>query len=95
MKTLIQNCRIVSPGVDLPRGGIVMENGMITAVGEIPEQESFDSVIDGTAFFHGYIHIKSKRDAVLKDKKPANDFCTSRLTWTGAKDCRKCGGRSP
>ena len=47
MKTLIQNCRIVSPGIEIPKGGIVMENDRITAVGEIPEQESFDSVIDG------------------------------------------------
>ena len=48
MKTLIQNCRIISPGVDLPRGGIVMENGMISSVGEITEQESFDTVIAGS-----------------------------------------------
>ena len=48
MKTLIKNCRIVSPGVDIPKGGIVMENDRITAVGEIPADGQYDSVIDGT-----------------------------------------------
>ena len=59
MKTLIQNCRIISPGVDLPRGGIVMDNDRITAVGEVPEENSYDAIIDGTGLIAapGFIDI--------------------------------------
>ena len=27
MKTLIRNCRIISPGVDIPEGNILLEDG--------------------------------------------------------------------
>jgi N-acetylglucosamine-6-phosphate deacetylase len=32
MKSMIRNCRIVSPGLDIPCGSITIENGVITAV---------------------------------------------------------------
>lgn len=59
MKTLIQNCRIISPHVDIPRGGLLMENGTVTAVGGIPQGEKFDSVIDGKGLIAapGFIDI--------------------------------------
>ena len=60
MKTLIRNCRIVSPGMDIPAGNILLENDRITAVGIAPEKET-DLVIDGQDLIAvpGFIDIHS------------------------------------
>ena len=60
MKTLIRNCRIVSPGTDIPSGNILLENGRITAVGIAPEKET-NLVIDGQDLIAvpGFIDIHS------------------------------------
>ena len=44
MKTLIKNCRIISPGVDIPRGWIMMENDRIAAL-DTNEQGTWSSKI--------------------------------------------------
>lgn len=45
MRTLIRNCRIVSPGIDIPRGNILLENDRIAGFGNMPEPGA-DTVID-------------------------------------------------
>lgn len=47
MRTLIENVRIVSPGVDIPRGTIVIENGIITAIEKDLPSKNDDVVIRG------------------------------------------------
>lgn len=47
MRTLIENVRIVSPGVDIPRGTIVIENGIITAIAKDVPSNNDDAVIRG------------------------------------------------
>ena len=60
MSKVIRNCRIVSPGVDIPCGSIVMDNGVITAVtaGQTPVQAGD---IDGKGLIAcpGFIDIHS------------------------------------
>lgn len=46
MRTLIRNCRIVSPGIDVPEGDILLEDGRIAAVGDVPDCPA-DTLIDG------------------------------------------------
>ena len=60
MKTLIRNCRIVSPGTDIPAGNILLENDRITAVGITPKKKA-DMVIDGQNLIAvpGFIDIHS------------------------------------
>ena len=39
MKTFIRNCRIVSPGVDLPTGNILLDGDRIVSVGKnVPDE---------------------------------------------------------
>ena len=58
MKTLIRNCRIVSPGVDIPEGNLLIEDDRIAAVGEIPNCEA-DKIIAGEGLIAapGFIDI--------------------------------------
>ena len=60
MKTLIRNCRIVSPGRDIPKGGILIQDGTIAAVGAMPDVMA-DKVIDaaGRIAVPGFIDIHS------------------------------------
>ena len=60
MKTLIRNCRIVSPGTDIPAGNILLEDGRIAAVGTVPETRA-DTVIGGQGLtaVPGFIDIHS------------------------------------
>ena len=60
MRTLIRNCRIASPGVDIPEGNLLLENGRIAAVGNTPEHDA-DRVIDGKGLtaVPGFIDIHS------------------------------------
>lgn len=60
MITLIQNCRIVSPGLDIPEGNIVLENGRIVSAGNTPAPAA-DVVIDGNGKIAvpGFIDIHS------------------------------------
>ena len=60
MKTLIRNCRIVSPGTDIPSGDILLEDGMIAAVGKAAGNGA-DTVIDGQGLtaVPGFIDIHS------------------------------------
>jgi len=60
MITLIRNCRIVSPGVDIPEGNIVLENGKIISAGNTPVPVA-DIVIDGRGKIAvpGFIDIHS------------------------------------
>ena len=59
MKTIIENCRIVSPGVDIPKGSIAIENDTIAAVGNV--ENNADNVIDvsGMIAVPGFIDIHS------------------------------------
>lgn len=60
MKTLIQHCRLVSPGIDLPEAEILIENGKIGYAGE---KKNFpaDSVVEahGLTAVPGFIDIHS------------------------------------
>ena len=69
MKTLIRNCRIVSPGTDIPPGNILLENDRIAAVGNTPETR-VDTVIDGQGLIAvpGFIDIHSHG-------RSNHDFC--------------------
>ena len=60
MTTLIRNCRIVSPGLDIPRGNIALENGRIVSAGNDPAPEA-DTVIEaaGRTAVPGFIDIHS------------------------------------
>ena len=60
MKTLIRNCRIVSPGTDIPSGDILLEEGRIAAVGKVAGPGA-DTVIDGQGLIAapGFIDIHS------------------------------------
>lgn len=60
MRTLIRNCRIVSPGVDIPRGNILLENGRIAGFGNVPESGA-DTDIDAQNLIAvpGFIDIHS------------------------------------
>jgi len=60
MKTLIRNCRIVSPGTDIPSGDILLEEGRIAAVGKVAGNGA-DTVIDGRGLTAapGFIDIHS------------------------------------
>ena len=59
MKTLIRNCRIVSPGVDIPSGNIQLENGRIAAIGAaaFPAEQEIDGC--GLIAVPGFIDIHS------------------------------------
>ena len=60
MRTLIRNCRIVSPGTDIPSGDILLENDRIAAVGKVAGNGA-DTVIDGRGLTAapGFIDIHS------------------------------------
>ena len=60
MKTLIRNCRIVSPGLDIPSGNILLEDGRIAEVGGTSVFQA-DQEIDGTGKIAvpGFIDIHS------------------------------------
>ena len=60
MKTLVQNCRIVTPGRDLPQGNLLMEDDRILSAGTEPVSGA-DTVIDGTGLIAapGFIDIHS------------------------------------
>ena len=49
MRTLIVNCRVVSPGIDLASGAVLIENGTISSIcdGGSPLPPA-GNVIDGT-----------------------------------------------
>ena len=49
MRTLIVNCRVVSPGIDLASGAVLIENGTISSIcdGSSPLPPA-GNVIDGT-----------------------------------------------
>ena len=70
MKTLIKNCRIISPGVDIPRGWIMMENDRIAAIGTQAEPDVPDAVINGAGLIAapGFIDIHSHG-------RSDHDFC--------------------
>ena len=59
MKTLIQNTRVVSPDVDLPKADILIENGIITDIAESIPVTNCDNVINGAGFITapGFIDI--------------------------------------
>ena len=69
MRTLIRNCRIVSPGTDISTGDILLENDRIVAVGTTPEPHA-DKVIDGQSLIAvpGFIDIHSHG-------RSNHDFC--------------------
>ena len=58
MKTLIRNCRIVSPGVDIPKGDILVEDDRIVSVGREYRGDA-DEIIagDGLIAAPGFIDI--------------------------------------
>lgn len=60
MRTIIRNCRIVSPGMDIPAGNILLENERIIAVGESPVCDA-ETFIDGKGLtaVPGFIDIHS------------------------------------
>ncbi len=60
MKTLIRNCRIVSPGVDIPKGNLLIEDDRIAAVGRIPAGDA-DRIVAGEGLIAapGFIDIHS------------------------------------
>ena len=60
MRTLIHNCRIVSPGMDIPTGDILLENDRIGAVGKAAGNGA-DTIIDGRNLtaVPGFIDIHS------------------------------------
>lgn len=61
MKTLINNCRIISPGRDIPKGDILLEDDRILTVGECVDTAYADIAIDGTGLIAapGFIDIHS------------------------------------
>ena len=73
MKTLIRNCRIVSPGVDIPTGNILIEDDRIVSVGETPAGEA-DKIIEGKELIAapGFIDIHSHG-------RSGYDFCDGSL----------------
>ena len=72
MRTLIKNCRIVSPGSDIPRGDILIEEGSISAVGSCCP-DGVESLIDGEGLtaVPGFIDIHSHG-------RSNYDFCDGR-----------------
>lgn len=60
MKTLIKNCRIVSPGSDIPRGDILLDGALIESVGKSAAPQEC-RVIDGEGLIAvpGFIDIHS------------------------------------
>ncbi|MBQ7649625.1 MAG: N-acetylglucosamine-6-phosphate deacetylase, partial [Victivallales bacterium] len=60
MRTLIKNCHLVSPDLDLPEASIYIENGIIDAVTNIAWEDA-DNVIDGRGLIAvpGFIDIHS------------------------------------
>ena len=60
MKTLIQNCRIVTPGSDIPKGNLLMEDDRILSAGT-EAVSGADTVVDGTGLIAapGFIDIHS------------------------------------
>ena len=69
MKTLIRNCRVVSPGIDIPEGNILIDNGLIAAVGT-GTASAADEVIEGRGLIAmpGFIDIHSHG-------RSNHDFC--------------------
>lgn len=69
MRTLIRNCRIVSPGSDISTGDVLLENDRIVAVGTASEPHA-DKVIDGQGLIAvpGFIDIHSHG-------RSNHDFC--------------------
>ncbi len=61
MRTLIQNCRIISPGIDIPEGYLIIRDDKIEEVGEGGVSGTFDNVIpaDGLIAAPGFIDIHS------------------------------------
>lgn len=60
MKTLLNHCRVVSPGRELPAGGVLIENGRISAVFEEDAAPTSDvEVVDcgGATLAPGFIDI--------------------------------------
>jgi N-acetylglucosamine-6-phosphate deacetylase len=60
MKTVLHNVRIVSPGVEIPRGGVVIEKGMISRVFEgdpAPGTEGEPVDCGGSTLVPGFIDI--------------------------------------
>ena len=81
MKTLIKNCRIVSPGVDIPEGQIVIEDKHIVYAGvSLADVPSDCNIIDanGAIAAPGFIDIHSHGRSNF-------DFC----------DCRSCDSLRP
>ena len=59
MKTLIRNCRIVSPGKDIPSGNILLEDGRIADVGTSAFQAEQEIDGSGLTAAPGFIDIHS------------------------------------
>ena len=61
MKTIIKNCKLVSPGIEAENVSIVIENDKIKTVHDGKEcgTEKFDKVVDGTGLtaVPGFIDI--------------------------------------
>ena len=59
MKTLIQNTRVVSPDVDLPKADILIDNGVISDIAESIPAMNCDNVINGEGLITapGFIDI--------------------------------------
>ncbi len=61
MKTLITNAHIISPGIDIPNGGVVLEDGKIVDVLHAGETAQADTTQDagGHVLMPGFIDIHS------------------------------------
>lgn len=74
MKTLIKNCRIVTPGKDIPCGNILIDGELIAEIRTAPDTGTYDLVIDGAGLIAvpGFIdiHCHGRSD---------HDFCDGSL----------------
>ena len=61
MKTLITNAHIISPGIDLPGGSVLVEGSKIIAVLQPGETAEADKTIDagGNMLMPGFVDIPS------------------------------------
>ena len=59
MKTKIINAHVISPGVDMKKATIVIQNGKIKSVGTECKDEKFDEIIDvrGKYVVPGFIDV--------------------------------------
>ena len=65
MKTLIQNTRVVSPDVDLPKADILIDNGIIADIAESIPATNCDNVINGAGLIIQSEYHQAKNDSAL------------------------------